>query len=436
MVVAAALAAVAAGTVPGASAAGNADVTVRGTAFPPGNRAQLTAVGCGDVFQRSTEPLRPMIGLATGAGATGQRSLGFDTGAGTAAGVVSYVEAIGATTVAGVSVSAAAGTTGVAYVGYQAPADAGTSRMWIGRASLTVPASADWTTVDVPGLGYAWTQYDMATHRPTGAQAGSSGVPAFVQTMGGDGYGFYVVGFGCDGSPFDVDAWRIGRPGATTTYDLEGYGTRTSIAGPTGTVAAGQRVTLQSRVVDDLGAPMSGARVVLEAKQDDGTWETVRVAVGASVAVTLRVEETTTYRWEVFSTPSTQGSVSQPLVVTVEDPATEPSEEPTDEPTDKTAEKTADKTADGSSDGASEEPAGPAGEKSPTQQPAQQPASSAPPTSPPPTSAAPTSAAPTNAPPTAEPTPEPTATPTAEPPPASDSATPVPDVTSTEAPAG
>jgi hypothetical protein len=336
MVVATTLAALAAGILPSASASGDALVTVRGTAFPAGDRAQVSAVGCTDVFKRSAGPVPSMIGLATGAGATGRRSLGFDPAGGTAVGIVGYVDSIAATTVAGVSVHAASGTSGVAYVGYQAPADAGTTRMWIGRSALDAPASEGWTTVEVPGLAYTWTQYDMSTQQPIGGASGSVGVPAFVQSMGGDGYGFYAVGFGCDGSPFNLDAWRIGRLGATTTYDVEGFGTRTSIAGPAAAVPAGDRVTLTGRVVDDLGAPVSGARVVLEARQPDGTWDTVRVAVGASVAVTLRAQETATYRWEVFSTPSAEGSVSEPLEVRVLPPAPEPPE-PTEPASDATS---------------------------------------------------------------------------------------------------
>lgn len=348
MVIATTLTVMAAGALPGASASGDSSIVVRGTDFPAGNRAQLSAVGCDDVFQRSAEPVRPMLGLATGPGATGERSLGFDTAGGSAVGIVGYVESIAGTSVAGLSVHAESGTTGVAYVGYQAPSDAGTSLMWIGRAALSAPASSGWTPVDVPGLGYSWTQYDLDTQRPIGGPVGSSGVPAFVQAMGGDGYGFYAVGFGCDGSPFNIDAWRIGSPGATATYDLEGYGTRTSIGGPSGPVQPGERVTLTGRVVDDLGAPASRARVVLEARQPDGTWDTVRVVVGASVAATVRVQETTTYRWTVFSTPSTEGSASEPLTVTVDRPdekAPEPDPKATGTPAAKATEKPTEKPA-------------------------------------------------------------------------------------------
>lgn len=426
MVAATTLVVMAAGTLPGASASSDSTTVVRGTAFPAGNRAQLTVVGCDDVFQRSAEPVRPQIGLATGAGATGERSLGFDTAGGSATGIVSYVESIADTSVAGVSVHAEGGTTGVAYVGYQAPADVGTSTMWIGRASLTAPASAGWTTVDVPGLGYAWTQYDLATQQPVGGQVGSSGVPAFVQAMGGDGYGFYAVGFGCDGNPFNIDAWRIGSPGATATYDLEGYATRTSIAGPTEPVAPDQRVTLTGRVVDDLGAPVSSARVVLQALKphgapgDENDWETVRVVVGSSVAVTLRARETTTYRWKVFATPMAEGSASAPLVVEVEEPADEPTDPPSQQPKQAPSQQPSGSSAPAQQP--SQQPSQqPTQQPTQVQQPAQEPAAPEPPESSPPAAdptpspAPPTAATPTPDPPaeSAKPSPTPASEPSA-----------------------
>src|SRR6478736_5052711 len=294
MVVATALAAVAAGSLPGASAAGDSAVVVRGTDLPAGNRAQLTLVGCDAVFNRGAA-VRPMIGVSQGSGAVGKRSLGFDPAGGNAAGVVGYVESMASTTVAGVSVQADGGTTGVAYAGYQAPRDAGTTLMWIGRADVAAPAGSGWSAINVPGLGYSWTQYDMSTQKAV-ASAGSSGVPAFIQAMGGDGYGFYAVGLGCDGNPFNLDGWRIGSPGATASYDFEGYRTTTTIDGPGAPVEPGTPVTLTGHVVDGSGAPVAG-RAVLEAKQD-GAWETVDVAEGPNPSAVVRPDKTTKYRWK------------------------------------------------------------------------------------------------------------------------------------------
>lgn len=337
VVVATALAAVASGTLVGASASGDSVVVVRGTDLPAGNRAQLTMVGCDAVFDRAAESLQPMIGVNQGTGGLGKRSLAFDPAGGNAVGMVGYVESMATTTLASMAVRAESGTTGVAYAGFQAPADTGTDLMWIGRAEVSAPASTSWSTVAVTGLGYVWTQYDMATRKPL-ATVGSSGVPAFVQAMGGDGYGFYSVAFGCDGNPVSVDGWQIGRPGASTTYDFEGYGSTTTIDGPSAPVTAGDRVTLTGTVTDDRGVPITGARAVLQAKQPDGTWDTVQVDQGAHVQATVRVRETTTYRWKLFNTPMVEGSTSDPFTVEVADPAepsdpADPTEGPSDGPT-------------------------------------------------------------------------------------------------------
>jgi hypothetical protein len=334
-------------TLPGAEASGDSTVVVRGAALPAGARAQVNAVGCESVFGRTSEQIVPTIGVVPGR--TGdKRSLGFDLVGGNAIGSVSYVGRVAATTAAGMSVHADAGTAGVAYVGYQAPKDVGSNLMWVGRASLAVPADS-WTKVNVTGLGYAWTQYDMSTQQPIGGVVGSSGIAAFTKAMGGDGTGFYMIGFGCDGTAFNTDAWRIGSSAGVTTYDFEGYTTRTTISGPEDPIEPGAPATLNGAVVDGSGAPVDG-RAVLEAKQDDGTWDTVDVAPGPHPSAVVRPDETTTYRWKFFDRARYEGSVSAGFTVKVGEP-TEPSEtaDPSGEP----------------SDGPSDEPTGhPAGEPS------------------------------------------------------------------------
>ena len=320
-----AFAVVAAGTLPGAQASGDSAVVIRGATLPSSAKSQINLVGCDSVFARTSQTVAPTISVVPGRPGD-KRSLGFDLGGGNAAGSVSYVDQVAATTVAGMAVHAEAGTTGVAYVGYQAPEDVGTNLMWIGRAPLAVPAGS-WTSINVPSLGYAWTQYDMSTQQPIGGEVGSSGIPAFTRAMGGEGAGFYMVGFGCDGSAFTTDSWRIGTFAGATTYDFEGYTTRTTIAGPDAPVEAGQRATLTGTVVDGSGAPVSG-RAVLEAKQGDGTWDTVDVAPGPNPSAVVRPDETTTYRWKFFDRARYEGSVSNPFTVKVADPA-EPTEDPT-----------------------------------------------------------------------------------------------------------
>ncbi|WP_345526741.1 hypothetical protein [Nocardioides endophyticus] len=317
-------------TLPGAEASGDSTVVVRGSALPEGSRSQLNLVGCDSVFGRTAEPVAPTIGVVPGRPGN-RRSLGFDLVGGNAIGSVSYVDRVAATTTAGMSVHADAGTTGVAYVGYQAPKDVGTSLMWVGRAPLAVSAGV-WTPVNVTGQGFAWTQYDMSTQQPIGGVVGSSGISAFTQAMGGDGAGFYMVGFGCDGNAFNTDSWRIGTSTGVTTYDFEGFTTRTTISGPDAAVEPGQRVTLTGSVVDGSGAPVTG-RVVLEAKTGDGPWETVDVAPGPNPSVVVRPEESTTYRWKLYDRARFEGSVSAPMTIKVVGPE-EPSEHPSANPSD------------------------------------------------------------------------------------------------------
>jgi hypothetical protein len=331
MVLAGAAAALATATLPGATASSDSSVVVRGLSFPAGSTTQLNVVGCDDVFRRTAQLPAPMIGLGAG---KDQRSVAFSaTGGGSATGAVSYVDSIVSTTVAGMSVYAESGTTGVAYVGYQAPADARTSRMWIGRsATLTVPAGdpgepatkQSWTNVDAAGLVYTWAQYDMTTHQRLRTASGTAAVSDFADARGGDGPGFYAIGFGCDGHPFNTDLWRFGGPGSTTTYDFEGYAAKVT-GGKDVAIAPGDSVTLTARVG---GSLPGGAAVVLESKQDDGDWAPVRTSVGPNVSVTLRPHETTTYRWKIYNTPMVAGAGSAPFTVTVEKPSQQPSEKP------------------------------------------------------------------------------------------------------------
>src|SRR4051812_46944002 len=100
VLLAAGLAAGAAGDLAGASGVGDSRVEVRGLAFPANAATQLNLVGCASVFGRSAEAPTPMMGVVPG-GPAGKRSLGFDLTGGNAVGPVSYVDHVAATTVAG-----------------------------------------------------------------------------------------------------------------------------------------------------------------------------------------------------------------------------------------------------------------------------------------------------------------------------------------------
>ena len=267
------LGAAVAALLPLAPATADDTVVVHGTTFPTGRAAQLSFVGCDDPYVRAAEQPQPYVGLGPGQAPAGTRSLGYDLAGGNAIGSVHYVDSMAATTVAGLSVTAPEGANGVSYAGYQEPADWGTGKVWFGRAALSVPAGG-WSRVDVAGLAFTWTKYDMLAQSRLDETAPASRIPAFIKAHGGDGPGFFTIGFGCDGKAFNMDAWRVGSPGAVTTYDLEGLTTTTSISGPEGAIDAGQQVTLRGSVVDQAGAPVPGARLVLEAQGEAaaGPW--------------------------------------------------------------------------------------------------------------------------------------------------------------------
>jgi hypothetical protein len=302
--VAATLTVAAALVLPGAEASGDATVVVHGATLPAGGRSQLNLVGCASVFGRSAEAIAPMIGIAPDGpgGPDGKRSLAFDLAGGNAVGPVSYVDRVDAVTDAGVAVYAPNGTTGVAYVGYQAPEDAGTTLMWIGRADLSAPAGA-WTSVDVRGLGYVWTQYDMATHQP-----------------------------------------------------VEGYTTQVT-GGHDQTIAPGDTVRLDAHVTSGDGAALGATRVVLERKTDTG-WAAVEDRTGPDATVPVHPDEDTTYRWKVYSTAMVEGDESASFRVTVAEP---------DEPTPPASGDPTTPPADGASDQPTRQPAAPASSDAPAE---------------------------------------------------------------------
>jgi hypothetical protein len=315
--------AVAAGVVlaPLAPAFADTTVTVRGTSFPTGPAAQLSFVGCADPYDRTAEALHPYVGIGPQQAPAGRRSLGYDLAGGNAVGSLHYLSSVTATSVAGMSVFAADGASGVTYFGYQAPADRGTGRVWFGRADLSVPAGA-WADVDVRGLTFTWHEYDMVAMRALDgatADGGTATVDDFVAAHGGDGPGFVTIGFGCDGRPFSMDAWRVGAPGSVTTYDLEGLATSTSIDGPSGSVDAGTPVTLRGDL-SVIGGDLGPARLVLERRTAHGGWAIVQgvdTVAGQPVELTVRPDATTTYRWELVDRPLAEGSASAPLTVQV-----------------------------------------------------------------------------------------------------------------------
>jgi hypothetical protein len=291
-------------------------VTVQGTHFPDPAHADLSFVGCDDLYQRTDEPLLPMIGLGPGDAPAGSRSLGWDLRGGNAIGAVFPVASVLKTTTAGLEVHADGPATGVAYAGYQPPSDAGSSLLWIGRDALATPGGA-WQAVDATQRVYTWAQYDMTSGQQVKADPGGpTTVADFAATHGGDGPGFYTIGFGCDGTPFSMDRLQVGSPGSVTTYDLEGL--RTSVTIAAGRVSGDGEVTVTGRLRTETGDPIPFATMILE-RRDPGSrqWKQVQVAsVDDGVAqATVRVDGLTFYRWRFVERPLAEGSTSNALVL-------------------------------------------------------------------------------------------------------------------------
>jgi hypothetical protein len=338
-------AAVAAALALGAVAPAHADdtVTVHGTDFPDPVRAQLSYVGCGDLYSRSDEPLRPAIGRGPGAAPLGERSLGFDLRGGNAIGALYTVSSVVSTTTASLAVNAAGRATGVAYAGYRAPGDEGTPLLWIGRSELVTPGGA-WQTVDVTDQGYDWTQYDTTTGQALTTWPGTTTVRDFAAAHGGDGPGVYSIGFGCDGTPFSLDALRVGTSDDVTTYDVEGLRTSVTIAAlPERGVRPGDRVEIRGQLESGSATPVPHATMILEQRRPGSErWTPVTVAdVGADgrVSAAVRPEGDAVYRWRFVDRPLAEGSASTPLAISVlpvlptEPPTPTPSDDPSEDPT-------------------------------------------------------------------------------------------------------
>lgn len=364
----------------GVPAHADATVTVQGTAFPDPARAQLGYVGCDDLFHRGGDTLTPMIGPGPGGSVLGSRSLGFDLAGGSAAVAVYTVPSVLSTTVASLSVRADARASGVSYVGYQAPADAGTDLIWLGRADLSTPGGA-WQSVSAVGRAYTWRQYSQTTSALVAtAPGGPATVAEFAAAHGGDGPGLYSLGFGCDGTPFRMDALRVGTPGFVTTYDVEGLRTSVTIGvdSPAGAArtAPGAPVRLTGRLATGTGDQLPFATMVLEQRRaGGGRWTQAAVAQvdGSTVTATVRPEEDTEYRWRFVDRPLAEGSVSGTVLVRVADgtgtqPSEQPSQGPTQQPSQQPSEQASDQPSEQQSQQAEQQ--APA-QAEPSEQPAQ-----------------------------------------------------------------
>ena len=280
------------GTAPTPSASAAGVVTVPGTSFPAGD-TYLTWFGCAGLFGPSAAGPSSSVGADVGApmGARATRLVMPATGHAT--GPVTRVDRI-AGAAWSMWVQPVTGGQGVAHVWYVS-AELDEGEVWYGRADLAAPTGA-WQQVRPATATFTWSR----TLAATGAvveEAGAATVAGFTAAHG-DGPGYLLAGFGCDGSPFLLDGVAAGD----TTYDLEGFPVSTTITTSHARVAPGTAVTLTGRTLD--GAQQAtGAPLVLEARPAGADAFTpvgpgpVPGGADGAVVTTVTPERTTAYRW-------------------------------------------------------------------------------------------------------------------------------------------
>ena len=274
----------------------------------------LTYVSCEDLLSGGTAP-QSRLNIGPYDAPLGRRSLGLvPSAAGTASGPFVRFDSLAALD-SSLSVAATSGSQGVSFVMSITPASPpGTA--WRGRAALSVPVGS-WTGISTSALTYAWTLVDLTTLAAVG-EAGSATIQAFA-TEHGDGPGFVVTGFGCDGHAFNLDA--VSASGST--FDFEGTALSTGAAVDRQHVAAGDLVSITGRVTDASGRT-TGDPLLLEHRTMGGAWsgtgETVLADHSGVALVVLPVSETTEFRWYRPESQYADEGWSEPVTVTVEQP--------------------------------------------------------------------------------------------------------------------
>ena len=300
-------------------------VVVRSMSAPADAPYGIAALGCNDLngFVPPPDGVRLLINRGPDTPPAGERTWGFDLPTtGSAVGTQLWVESMAGTTVAGMSLHTVTDASGVAYALYQAPADNNTQIYWIGRTLLTQPAGG-WRPVDVAGLPYAWTRYDFETNMPaSGTPVASATVAQMVTAKGGDGDGGFLMGFGCDGDLFYMDAWRVGSSADLTTYDLEGGITIAGISGSAPRIIAGRSVGLTGTLTDTEGTIYSNHQLILEAKGYGSSvftpvGEATTTDSGGPATTSVSPMQRTVYRWRFEESEAAHGDVSPTFTVEV-----------------------------------------------------------------------------------------------------------------------
>jgi hypothetical protein len=282
----------------------------------------LTYVACSSFFGPSTAP-RSRINLGPQAAPAGRRSLGLvPQAAGTATGPYATFPSLAGID-SSVSATATGGSTGVSYIWTITP-DTLPGTAWSGRADTSADAGG-WQDVRAADLTYDWSLVDLGTRRPVAD--GGRATPAQFAAAHGDGHGYVVTGFGCDGRAFNIDAVRS----RGTTWDFEGIALSTAIGEVPSSVPAGATVTI-SGTVRDTGGRVTGDPLVLEARTPGGEWRALgdaRLADPDGITrLDVVVDETTDYRWHRPESQYADEGWSDAVTVRVEAPAPEPTPSP------------------------------------------------------------------------------------------------------------
>jgi len=296
------------GAAPAQAADGTHRLSGPGTGDPD---VFLTYVGCDNVFG-AAQPPQSRLNLGPYTAPLGRRSLGLVPQApGTASGPFTRFDSL-ASFDSTVAVASTSGSRGVSYVMSITP-DNLPGTAWRGRAALSAPPGS-WTTVSTAATTYDWTLVDLATLAPLGAT--ETATTAAFAAAHGDGAGFSIVGFGCDGSPFNIDQVR----GSGSTFDFEGTTLATAVDVDRTSVDAGQSVTLTGRVTDP-GGRVTGDPLVLESRRPGGEWAAVGDLAlggpGGQVRVDVPLTETTEFRWHRPESQYADEGWSEPVTVTV-----------------------------------------------------------------------------------------------------------------------
>ena len=271
----------------------------------------LTFVGCSELFGAARAP-QSRLNLGPYTAPLGRRSLGLvPPGPGTASGPFTRFASLAGVD-STVAVASTSGTQGVSYV-MTITRDNVPGTAWSGRAAVSAPAGS-WTTVSTAATAYDWTLVDLSTLSPLGER--QTATPAAFAAEHGDGAGFSVTGFGCDGSSFNLDAVR----GSGSTFDFEGTTLATDASVDRQAVEAGQSVTVTGRVTDPSGR-VTGDPLELESRSPGGEWtptgETVLGGPGGVARIDVPVTETTEFRWHRPESQYADEGWSEPVTITV-----------------------------------------------------------------------------------------------------------------------